>query len=69
MIVYEHGQVRITLNRRWPDPVYSDGDPVEWYEDANPWDAHTVEFGDTLERIDQALELHQESGPWTCSPM
>lgn len=37
-------------------------DEPEWYEGSNPWDAHTVEFGDTIDRIDHALTLHEGEG-------
>lgn len=36
-------------------PPFLDDDDPEWYDGPNPWDAHTVTFGDTLERIDGTL--------------
>lgn len=46
-------------------PELVDEEP-EWYGDGpNPWDAHTMTFDGTIDRIDQALELHQD-GEWQC---
>lgn len=48
---------------RMPDGPEIVDDQPEWYEDANPWDAHTVTYENTLERIDQTLNLHQDHTP------